>query len=245
MAIAEPAQPVPVPRETRYLDFLPAIYREPAEVDADFLGRFLLAFEHVLTGIGDVDEQGLEEKLDGIVDPATGESPLAGVYRYFEPGPTVDDGHRAPSEFLDWLSGWVALALRADLDELRQRDFIARAASLYRLRGTRGGLEKILHIYTRLGVSVEELGGRMQVGVSRLGRDSIIGGGAPHFFRVVIRLATTDLAEIRYQRQVASAIVDAEKPAHTHYVLEVETPRLQINVHSTVGVDTLVRSSPA
>jgi phage tail-like protein len=230
-------------RVSSYLDSLPAIFRESSEDDPEFLGRFLLAFEHVLTGVGEADRPGLEETLDGIADPATGELRLAGVYRYFEPGPKAPEEQRAPAEFLEWLSGWVALTLRADLDELRQRDFIARAASLYRLRGTKRGLEEILRIYTRLGVSVEELQGRMQVAVSRLGKDSFLGGGAPHFFRVIVRLATTSPAEISYQRQVVRAIVDAEKPAHTHYVLEVETPSLQIGVHSTVGVDTLLRGT--
>src|SRR5262245_59278833 len=128
---------------SRYLDYLPAIYRE--EVDTarpEFLGRMLLAFEQVLTGLGDPAAPGLEEILDGIVEPAGSGTGRGGVQRCCEPGPFVPDGERAPAEVLEWLSGWVALALRADLDELRQRDFIARAASLYRLRGTRRGVEE-------------------------------------------------------------------------------------------------------
>ena len=228
-------------RSSRYLDYLPAIFREhPEGGDTRFIGRFLLAFEHVLTGVGDPDHAGLEEKLDGISD-GNGRRLLGGVERYFDPGPHAPDEQRAPKEFLQWLSGWVALALRADLDELRQRDFIARSASLYRLRGTKQGLERMVRIYTRLRPTVEELAARYQVGVtSRVGADTPLGGGPPHFFRVRIHLATSNPKKIKHQVEVTRAIIEAEKPAHTYYELRWQTPELQIGVHSTVGVDTLL-----
>jgi phage tail-like protein len=231
---------------SRYLDYLPAIYQQDAQVgQPNFLGRFLLAFEQVLTGLGDIDEPGLEEILDGIVDPVSGVLRLAGVHRYFNPGPNLPDHERAPAKFLEWLAGWVALILRADLDELRQRDFIARAVSLYRLRGTKQGLEEFVRIYTRLGVSINEWHTPFQIGVhSTIGVDTLLDGGAPYFFGVLIRLPTPDPEQIRQHRQVVTAIIDMEKPAHTYYELEVETPTLQIGVHSTISVDTLLGPSP-
>jgi phage tail-like protein len=229
-----------------YLDSLPAIYQQDALVgQPHFLGRFLLAFEQVLSGLGAVDEPGLEEILDGIVDPVSGTLRLAGVHRYFDPGPTLPGNERAPAEFLEWLAGWVALTLRADLDELRQREFIARAVALYRLRGTKQGLEEFVRIYTRLGATVDELNTPFQIGVhSTIGVDTLLDGGAPHFFRVLIRLPTPEPEQLRRQRQVTTAIIDLEKPAHTYYELDVETPTLQIGVHSTVGVDTLLGPMP-
>jgi phage tail-like protein len=237
---------------SRYLDHLPAIFQEDAGVGRpNFLGRFLLAFEHVLTGLGEAGEPGLEEILDGIptVDPATGRPALVGIERYFDPGPKEPLQERrreqAPPEFLPWLAGWVALTLRADLDELLQRDFIARAMSLYRLRGTRAGLEQLLAIYTRLGVTIYELREEFQIGVhSRVGVDTMLGGGGAHFFRVMIRLPTPDPAQIRRHEEVARAIIDLEKPAHTHYELVPVTPVLQIGVASTIGVDTLLGPRP-
>lgn len=233
-------------QSSSYLDNLPAIYQQDAQVGApNFLGRFLLAFEQVLTGLGDVAEPGIEEVLDGIVDPVGGGLRLAGVHRYFDPGPDLPAHERAPSEFLEWLAGWVGLTLRADLDELRQRDFIARAVSLYRLRGTRRGLEEYVRIYTRLGVTIDELATPFQIGVhSTIGVDSLLDGGAPHFFRVLIRLPSPDPAEIARHREVVTSIIDVEKPAHTHYTLRWETPTLQVGVHSSVGIDTLLGPSP-
>jgi phage tail-like protein len=224
-----------------YLNYLPAVYQQDSldgQAQAGFLGRFLLAFEQVLTGLGDTAEPGIEEILDGVGD-------RAGVQRYFEPGPGLADGQRAPREFLQWLASWVALSLRADLDELRQRDFIARAVSLYKLRGTRRGLEELIRIYTRLGPRIDELTTRFQLEVSStIGSDTVIGGGAPHFFLVQLLLPSPDPIVLRTQETIARAIIDMEKPAYTAYDLTVQTPAMQIGIYSTIGVDTLM-SAPS
>jgi phage tail-like protein len=178
-----------------------------------FLGRFLLAFEAILGG--------LEKQLDRID-------------HYFAPKET-------PAEFLEWLSGWVALSLRADLKDEQRRDFIAKAVPLYRLRGTKQGLERLIQIYTALPPVIHELNTPFQIGVhSTIGADTTLDGGAPHFFKVTIRLGDPNPDERKRMTEVTTAIIDLEKPAHTQYVLEVETPILQIGEHSTIGVDTLL-----
>lgn len=233
-------------RTSQYLSYLPAMYQQGG--GPGFLGQFLLAFEQVLTGLGDEKMPGLEEILDGIRDPDSDAVLLAGTERYFEPGPGLPDGQRTPSEFLDWLAGWVALTLRADLDELRQRDFIANAVSLYRERGTRRGLERLIQIYTRLAPTIDELNTPFQLGVhATIGVDTILGGGGPHHFRVRARLATGSeghgsIADrLRQQRDVVRAIIDLEKPAHTTYtLLDEQTPGFTLGEHSTIGVDTLL-----
>jgi phage tail-like protein len=194
-----------------YLDYLPAVFQ--AE-QADFLAGFLRAFQHVLTGVGDPSDPGLEEILDGT-------DGLRGIERYFDPGfraGPVAASERAPTEFLSWLAGWVALAFRADLDEARQRELIAKAVWLYRRRGTREGLEELLRIYTALAPTIVELAGEFQIGVSStIGVDTLVDGGGSHYFSVIVRLSTKDPAEQRRWRAVLGAILDAEKPAHTHY----------------------------
>jgi phage tail-like protein len=218
---------------SRYLDYLPAVLQEDAPPGGtNWLGRFLFGFEAVLTGVGDPGAPGLEEMLDGIADGS--QVTLRGIERLF-------DAQDAPEEFLEWLSDWVALTLRADIGAERQRDLIANAVRLYRLRGTKVGLEQLVQIYTTLGATITERAPRLQVGVhSTVGVDTVIDGGPPNHFRVTIRLATTTPSEIAERRRVVTAIIDAEKPAHTYYTLRVETPTLQIGVNSTVGVDTLL-----
>ncbi len=211
------------------LDNLPAVFQEDREAGApNFLGRFLLGFEQLLLGLNVDGEPGLEETM-------------ARLYRYFEPGVSLADGERAPKEFLQWLAGWVALTLREDWDDLRQRDLIAKAAPLYRLRGTKRGVEEFLRIYTRLGVRIDEESTPFQIGVhSTIGQDTILDGGSPFFFKVQVLLREFDPAQMKVQNQVAHAIVDLQKPAHTYYALSVETPIFQIGSHSRLGVDTLV-----
>ncbi|HEU0013460.1 MAG TPA: phage tail protein [Longimicrobium sp.] len=226
-------------RASTYLDHLPAVFRE--EVDGSppgFLGRFLLAFEHVLTGVGDPAEPGLDELLDrvpGHLDPA-----------------------RAPAAFLDWLAGWVGLTLRADLEtgapgeeagdaaaaarRERARALVAGAVPLYRLRGTRRGLEELVRVLTGgLSPTIDEMAAAFQVGVSStVGRDTLLGGGASHFFHVLLRLPQPGPAARRRVEALVRAILDVEKPAHTRYRLDVLSPAMQVGVHSRIGVDTLL-----
>jgi len=100
--------------------------------------------------------------------------------------------------------------------------------TLYRRRGTRRGLEEVLEVHTGLrdgAVEVNELTSSFQLGVSsRIGADTLFGGGAPHFFRVRLRVPTADPGGVRWYREVATAVIEAEKPAHTRYVLDLSTP---------------------
>lgn len=229
-----------------YLAHLPAIFQEPARPGgSSALGTFLLAFEQVLSGLGDVDDPGLDEIIGGIVDE-TGQTRLAGIHRYCEPGPRLPATQRAPAEFLEWLCEWVAMAERVDADEATQRDFIAQAISLYRLRGTKAGIEGVLRIFTRLGVTVDEYDKALCVGVDcRIGRDTVLGCGAPHFFRVVVRVPNPDPKVHKRYHDIACAIIDLEKPAHCFYRLEMESPRFQVGERSRIGYDTLIKSMNA
>ena len=57
---------------------------------------------------------------------------------------------------------------------------------------------------------------------------------------MTIRLREINPEQLNQQRQVVEAIINMEKPSHTYYKLEVETPIFQIGKHSRIGVDTLI-----
>ncbi len=231
-----------------YLDYLPAIFSEDRPDDSkELLGRFLLAFEQVLTGLNDIDDPGLEEILHGIRDPTDGAEHLAGVWRYFDTGVRSGDQNgqtpqllpehrRTPNDFLDWLAGWVALTLHHDLeeDELRreerQRRLIATAVLSYRSRGTKKGLEEILRTAlsddaNKVKVDIFESHQFFQIGrTSILNFNTIL--GEPHFF--VVRIEGIGSAseqddvnarKLAAARSIARAIIEMNRPAHTHYKL--------------------------
>lgn len=230
MATVDPARP------SSYLAHLPALFQE--DDTARFLGRFLLAFEHVLSGIGDIDDPGLEELLDGAIDLDAGRV-LAGIERFFDAGvraqgTLLDAEQRAPAEFLEWLGRWVAVSFRSHMTEGQRREMIARAVPLYRKRGTREGLEQLIAIQAALRATITDAATPLSAGAKD------VSDRGPHFFHVQISLPSGSIEQRRSQREIVHAILDAEKPAHTWYELDVIEPELQIGVTSHVGVDTLI-----
>ena len=58
---------IPPDRTSSYLDNLPAMFQQRGDrQNGPFVGRLLLAFEKVLSGLGDPDQPGLEEIIDRI-----------------------------------------------------------------------------------------------------------------------------------------------------------------------------------
>jgi phage tail-like protein len=210
----------------KLLDYLPAIYQEDA-----FLNQFLLAFEEILLG-----------RPSDPNFPARGlEQTIARLPRLFDPSTT-------PDQFLSWLAGWVAFSVRADLDPIQQRAFIAQVIPLYRRRGTKENLQALLQLFVRGEPTIREPGGaEFQIGVSsRIGQDTFLAGGAPHYFEVVINLAK-DLDATLQARQIeiARALIELEKPAHTYFKLIPQSlSTMQIGKQSTLGVDTILGTPP-
>ena len=110
-----------------YLRYLPPVYREDP-LSAAFLERFLSMFE---TGFDSLEQE------------------INQLFRYFDPKLT-------PKEFLPWLASWINLSLDDEVPEQRVRQFIRRAASLYRRKGTAGALVEFLEIYTGKSVRLTE-----------------------------------------------------------------------------------------
>jgi len=148
-----------------------------------FVGEFLSAFQSVF--------EGLAAKVDDVA-------------RYLDPMTT-------DVEFLPWLSGWVALTLRADWSVDTQRSFLQQIVPLYRDRGTRIGLQQMLTLYTGQPVVVDD------------DFDQV-----PHFFQVRLTLRESDPRLLRQIQQIARAIIDQEKPAHTFYGLQVAVPTMRL-----------------
>lgn len=259
-------------RERSYTEHLPAYFSQGKT--GKFLNQFLAAFEHILSGRGTVqldDEKdnkdrpvqdpanktvtGLEEIIQGAALGGS-EAKMAGVHRFYAPGPELPSGERAPREFLNWLSGWVTLSFRAGLDEGQSRRFIDRAVVLYRKRGTKSGIEELVETYTGITPEIDETGAAFQIGKSRLGADEfdheIRRGewatsrieGFPHFFVVSARFVGSDVLDEYERRKVIQHIVELEKPAHTVAAVTVTGSfSMQIG-KARIGKDTIITSLP-
>jgi phage tail-like protein len=158
--------------------------------DDPFLGRFLMIFESIMG------------PLEVVVD---------NLKYYFGPGTT-------PEELLPWLASWLDLVLDENWPLGRRRDLVKSAVELYQWRGTCHGLSEYLRVYTGTEPRIiEDFGGIPLTGEARLGRDTVLGGGSPNTFSVILELDGPDAVDENKVR----AIIDAEKPAHTTYNLEL------------------------
>lgn len=139
------------------------------------------------------------------------EEMLDNIACYFDPLTT-------PEELLPWLASWVNLVLDESWPVERRRDLVRSAVSLYRWRGTRRGLAEYLRIYTGVEPKiVEHFGGIRLSPNSRLGWNTVLGSGAHHTFTVTLEVADPDSLNVAHLK----AIIEAEKPAHSAYVLEL------------------------
>ena len=110
----EPPPGVPQ-ASSSYLEMLPGIYHSN-----EFLGRFLLIFEHILSPI---------------------ERTVGNAWTNFDPG-------LIPADAVPWLASWLGLLIDGRMPEDSRRALILAAPELYRWRGTLRGMRHYLQIYT-------------------------------------------------------------------------------------------------
>lgn len=185
--------------QTRYLEFLPQIYRE-----VDFIGRFLKIIETTF----EPDLQILQN-FWAYLDPVT-----------------------APESMLPFLAHWVGWQIQSQIPINLQRRLIRSAIQIYRWRGTRYGLRFFLHLITGLPIddeNVDEKDKHISIresfsqgfvfGETRLGEDSVLGGGRPFHFSVHLR---RDVPERKLDEAIIRLVIEQEKPVFCTYDLEIE-----------------------
>jgi phage tail-like protein len=155
------------------------------------------------------------------------------IQRQIENLPMYFDPRMTPPEFLPWLASWVGLVLDDRWSEEQKRRLIGSAVSLYRMRGTRRGMQEYLEILAPEVQIVEHRSNNLVVGPgSRLGPAVALGmDNVPNTFTVTVRLPSDptpadegERAQHTLQvRRMITAIIEAQKPAHAGYVLRVDT----------------------
>lgn len=148
--------------------------------------------------------QRLTAALDETLAPAV--SALDNLAAYLDPA-------LAPSDFVEWLAGWVGVSLDENWPLARRRELVARAARLYRRRGTAAALAEQVALYTGVVPEVTESGG---VAWSTTPGESLPGAAEP---RLAVRVAVPDPSTVDVRR--LEAIVAEAKPAHIPATVEV------------------------
>jgi phage tail-like protein len=149
--------------------------------------------------------------FESIITPI--EQVIGQIDIYFDPKTTTEG-------LLPWLASWVDLVLDEGWPLEKRRQLIGSAVELYQLRGTRRGLSEYLRIYTGVEpVIIEHFGGISLSKESRLGWNTVLGDGLDHCFAVILELESTSAVDL----QKVKAIIEAEKPAHVAYELQIAT----------------------
>lgn len=138
---------------------------------------------------------------------------LAPVFNTLDCFDSYLDAQLAPEDFVDWLASWVGL----DIDETwtveRRRQLIEQAVVLYRIRGTAAGLAAHVALYAGATPQIEDSGG---CSWSQTAGTPMPGSPQPS---LTVRLQVEQESDIR--RSTVSRIVDASRPAHVPFRLEV------------------------
>jgi phage tail-like protein len=207
-----------------WINYLPGIYQDADEENADFLQRFLLISAHLTCGV--------EESLEF-------------VHELFDPRLTH-------AKWLPWLASWLAMPLHEGWGEDKRREIVQRTPELYRKRGTADGLKLALRLFADVRAEIHE--GEWPYPGLVIGRSSTIGKDtvlSPPVF--ISHCFTVELperkAEISRERlRTVQALVEAEKPAHAHYALVFEhtepvydrVPFLHVGKTGCIGVDARI-----
>ena len=191
---APPQQPPPIPpietqAEPDYGQLLPGLsftessYLQylPDIYETQFMKQFLALFESILSPIEwNVDNFDL----------------------FLSPGTT-------PAGFLPWLANWFGLLFDDSWSEEQRRTMMAEAHWIYASRGTKRSLSRILEIYLRQPVVIDDPAERPLAHGSSQDRktDAFV-------FEIHI-----PLAEKSVNRLLIEQLVSTHKPAHTSYKL--------------------------
>jgi phage tail-like protein len=73
--------------------------------------------------------------------------------------PAYLDPATAPSDLVEWLAGWVGVAVAPEMPDERRRQLVAAAAQLYVWRGTLAAIRAIIELSTGQTPEILESGG--------------------------------------------------------------------------------------
>ena len=137
--------------------------------------------------------------FEATLDPL--EKMIDQIHHYFDP-------LLVPEPLLIWLGSWVGVAIDENITIRQQRELVKCAWMLYLWRGTRRGMLEYLRIYTGVTPLIIEPG-----------QADVAANLPPHVFAVILNVPEPE----KLNRVLIERIIDAQKPAHTSYVLQIRS----------------------
>ncbi len=197
-------------QNANYLDYLPDIFEYLPGTDkeeSEFFKGFIKIFQEKFVEI----EKEIIKFPENVLDPDS-----------------------ALEKFLPYIASWIALELPEGWDEPTRRRLIKQMMGIYRMRGRKKALERVLKIYLKAQVqSINEI--------------------APHIFSITVNYPKYKPEEFHKILDDIGKVIEREKPAHTYFYWEAKVPTMQIckvtldnngkplvKGHSQVGVDTFL-----
>jgi phage tail-like protein len=110
------------------------------------------------------------------------------------------DPRTCPAAFLPWLAGWFGVKINPHWPEARVRALLPELIDLYRWRGTRYGLTRMIEVCTGMKVEITE------------------NPATPFVLQIAIDAPEGHVADRRFIEE----LVSTHKPAHVGYILEVK-----------------------
>jgi len=198
-----------------YLSLLPAVYSQEGAGHDSFPERFLALFETFLGGS--------EEAIDILL-------------RFF-------DTEAVEGEWLPWLASWLALAADPIWPVESLRTWLREAPELFRRRGTRDGLSRVIEIFTGAKpLVIENWQLRCAEDPELLCLFEQLYGTDPYAFCVLL---APDQVEGDAERRAVRRLVVGEKPAHTAAGVRRLLPGVTLDHHTYLEINTrLTRQEP-
>jgi len=190
--------------------YLPPIYQQD-ETHSPFLERFLAMFS---TFFDD-----MEDKIDHIS-------------AYFDPD-------AVSGSYLEWLGRWLAITDHESWGEAKLRTLIKQAPELYKLRGTREGLMRMVQIYTGTEPFILESFQFKQMQETSELRQLFakLYGDNPYCFCLMLK---PEFVRTDTQRLTIEQIIEDQKPAYTECKLIVLQPWMYADMHTYLGINTFL-----
>jgi len=194
-------------RRKPLLQYLPLVYQDDA--GGDFLDRFLAIFESFFDGF---DEE------------------IAAIPSYFDV--RVRDG-----EFLRWLATWIGVPEDQDWDEEILRRYVENSPEIFRKRGTRQGLIRLIEVFTGEKPFIVEYpqikymkdNPEMATLMEKLYmRD-------PNSFIVLMK---KECFKTRRMAMQIERLLEEEKPAFSEAHLVILGENLYLDAHSYLGINS-------